>query len=49
MKKEVYERAEIMVSVFRKEDVVTASTVTDDPFGSDFTSEENDLEVLPFG
>ena len=48
MKKEVYERAEILVSVFREEDVVTASVVTDDPLGPDFSKDEDDLEILPF-
>lgn len=49
MKKEVYERAEIVISVFKKEDVVTASIVPDDSFEPEITTDSVDLEVLPFG
>ncbi len=50
MKKEIYERAEIVISVFNKEDVVTASIVPDDPFEPQFTTEADDLEIIrPFG
>lgn len=49
MSKEIYERAEMIVTVFKKEDIVTASDVTEDPLGPDFTQNSNDLEVLPFG
>ena len=49
MKKEIYERAEIVISVFNKEDVVTASIVPDDPFETEITTDADDLEILPFG
>ena len=49
MKKEVYERAEIVISMFRNEDVVTASIVPEETFVPEITTEEDDLEVLPFG
>lgn len=49
MKKEAYERAEIVISVFKKEDIVTASVVPDDPFVPDIEQGDDDTEVLPFG
>lgn len=49
MNKIAYERAEILVSVFKKEDVVTASIVPEEPFTPEISTGSNDLEMLPFG